>query len=172
MKLRTPKFYVTVVIIFFCSLAIYSCSKKDSFRPVAVNDLTSNANTSSSPNIVFILLDDVGFEVPGCYGGLSYETPNIDRMAQEGMRFTQCYGSPVCSPSRFMLMTGKYNFRNYTVWGKMNPDEKTIATLLKKAGYATYVAGKWQFDGGDASIHSLGFDDYSIWNPFADVQAG
>lgn len=166
------KFYTAVAAVFICSLVIYSCSKIDSFHPVTSSNLVSHANTSSGPNIVFILLDDVGFEVPTCYGGQSYETPYMDRMAQEGMRFTQFYGSPLCSPSRFMLLTGKYNFRNYTIWGEMNPDEKTLATLLKDAGYATYVAGKWQLDGGDSSIHSLGFDDYSVWLPFADVSPG
>jgi len=71
-----------------------------------------------------------------------------------------------------MFVTGKYNFRNYETWGILNPNEKTFATLMKDAGYNTFVTGKWQFDGGDASIHSLGFDSYSVWNPIKDDQSG
>lgn len=165
------------VIAFTAILVSYifaGCHKTDSFRAVTTSDHSSlkKSAASTKPNIVFILFDDIGSEVPTCYGGQSYQTPNMDMLAQQGIRFTQCYGSPSCSPSRFMLMTGKYNFRNYTLWGKMNPDEKTFATLLRDAGYATYVAGKWQFDGGDASIHSLGFNDYTVWLPFAGVPLG
>ena len=80
---------------------------------------------TSHPNIIFILGDDIGYEIPTCDGGQSYQTPNIDMMAKEGMRFTQCHASPLCSPSRFMLLTGKYNFRNYITWGNMDQNQKT-----------------------------------------------
>src|SRR5258706_4546965 len=63
------------------------------------------------PNIILILEDDIGYEVPSCNGGQSYQTPNMDQMAQQGMRFTECHSTPLCSPSRFMFLTGKYNFR-------------------------------------------------------------
>ena len=66
-----------------------------------------------------------------------------------------------------MLLTGKYNFRNYTEWGVMDKNERTVSDLLKEAGYKTYVGGKWQFDGGDKSIHALGFDEYIVYLPFA-----
>jgi arylsulfatase A len=64
-----------------------------------------------------------------------------------------------------MLLTGKYNFRNYTVFGRLDTSNKTIANMLKDAGYKTCAAGKWQLGGGDASIHALGFDDYMVWEP-------
>ena len=66
------------------------------------------------PNILFILADDVGQEVLGCYGGESYHTPNLDRLALTGMRFTNCYSMPLCSPSRTCLLTGRYPFRSGT----------------------------------------------------------
>ena len=163
-----PKLIASGVAFIIC---FYSCRKSESLQAVSAKQSQIKAS-NTEPNIVFILLDDVGFEVPTCYGGQSYETPHIDELAREGMLFTQCFGSPLCSPSRFMLLTGKYNFRNYTEWGVMNPNEKTIATLLRDAGYNTYVAGKWQLDGGDASIHSLGFNDYCVWLPFNGVAAG
>src|SRR6188768_2578285 len=81
---------------------------------------------TQKPNIILILADDVGYKSLTCNGGNLYSTPNIDKLAQKGMRFTQCHASPVCSPSRFLLLTGKYNFRNYTGWGKMDIDQKTI----------------------------------------------
>ncbi len=96
------------------------------------------------PNIVFIMADDVGREVLGCYGGTSYKTPNLDKLAETGIRFTHCYSSPVCAPSRVKIMTGRYGFRNYKSWGHIPPDEVTFGHVLKDAGYATALAGKWQ----------------------------
>jgi len=96
------------------------------------------------PNIVFIMADDVGQPVLGCYGGTSYKTPNLDKLAETGIRFNHCYSSPVCAPSRVKIMTGRYGFRNYKKWGHIPPDETTFGHVLKYAGYATAIAGKWQ----------------------------
>ena len=130
---------------------------------------------SASLNVILIVGDDVGYEIPTCNGGQSYVTPNIDSMAANGMHFTQCYSAPECSPSRIMLLTGKYNFRNYTTWGHLNTNQLTIGNLLKNNGYKTYYSGKWQLDGGNASIKQFGFDDYVVWLPFKmwpEAQAG
>jgi arylsulfatase A len=154
-------------IILLSGLVFCSCTKPSSLQPENKIEASNAINLSSQPNIILILADDIGYEIPTCNGGRSYQTPTIDKMASEGMRFTQCYSAPLCSASRFELLTGKYNFRNYVNPAIMDPNEKTFATLLRDAGYKTYVAGKWQFDGGDTSIHSLGFDDYMVWDPFA-----
>jgi len=103
-----------------------------------------NNPSSRRPNIVFIMADDVGQPVLGCYGGTSYSTPNLDRLAATGTRFNHCYSSPVCAPSRVKLMTGRYGFRNYVKWGHIPPEEITFGHVLKGAGYATAIAGKWQ----------------------------
>lgn len=105
------------------------------------------ADTSRPPNIVFILSDDLGYGDLGCYGQQQIRTPNIDRMAAEGMRFTQCYaGSTVCAPSRCALMTGKHTGHG-TVRGNalvpLRPEDVTVAEVLKRAGYATGLIGKW-----------------------------
>lgn len=122
------------------------------------------ARGSEKPNIVFILADDLGWTDLGCQGSKYYETPNIDRMAREGMRFTSGYTcGPNCQPTRAALMSGQYGPRTgiYTV-GNINrfpwqsrplrpvvnaetlpPDRETIAQALKKAGYATGMFGKW-----------------------------
>lgn len=120
----------------------------------------------SKPNIILILADDLGYEVPTCNGGQSYSTPNIDRMAAGGIRFTNCNACPLCSPSRVELLTGKYNFRNYGAWGVLDTTNRTFANMLKDAGYKTLVSGKWQLAGGDTSINIFGFDDYAVYDPF------
>lgn len=105
--------------------------------------------TVPRPNIIFILADDLGYGDLGCYGQQQIQTPNLDRMAREGMRFTQCYaGAPVCAPSRCCLMTGKHNGHGrirdnipHDIW--LRPDDFTVAEMLKQAGYRTGAVGKW-----------------------------
>ena len=109
-----------------------------------LSDRPADKASGKRPNIVFIMADDVGCEVLGCYGGTSYKTPNLDRLSQTGIRFTHCYSSPVCAPSRVKIMTGRYGFRNYKRWGHIPPDEITFGHVLQSAGYATALAGKWQ----------------------------
>lgn len=118
------------------------------------------------PNIIFILGDDIGYNTLTVNGGRSYSTPNLDSMAHNGMNFTQCHTASMCSPSRFMLLTGKYNFRNYTNWGVMDTAQRTIGNMLQNAGYKTACFGKWQFNGGDASIKKFGFENYCVFDPY------
>ena len=103
------------------------------------------------PNIVVIFTDDQGWADVGCFGAKGFETPNLDRMADEGMRFTNFHVTQaVCSASRAGLLTGCYPNR-IGIRGALgphakpgiNPDEETIAEVLKKSGYATGVFGKW-----------------------------
>ncbi|TWT83620.1 Arylsulfatase [Planctomycetes bacterium CA13] len=124
------------------------------------------------PNIVLIMADDVSWEAFGCYGAEDYQTPCIDELAEKGIRFEHCYSTPICTPSRVMLMTGKYNFRNYTHFGYLNPNEKTFGNLLQEAGYKTAVAGKWQLNGLYNSLpghddnsrpYKAGFEEYCLW---------
>ncbi len=133
----------------------------------------NNAHAADPPNIVFILADDQGWHQAGCYGSQFYETPNIDRLAAAGMRFTDAYAAcPVCSPTRASIMTGKYPARLHLTdylpgsppkegapkpvtkeklltpdWAKQLPlAEITIAEVLKSAGYATGHFGKWHLN--------------------------
>ena len=91
----------------------------------------------SKPNIVLIMADDFGYECVTANGGQSYQTPNLDRLAAKGLRFTQCHVQPLCTPTRVQLMTGLYNVRNYINFGTLLRTETTFAHLLKEAGYAT-----------------------------------
>ncbi|MFC1596446.1 sulfatase-like hydrolase/transferase [Planctomycetota bacterium] len=112
--------------------------------PSARADGAEKARSKRPPNILFIMADDVGSEVLGSYGGTSYKTPQLDKLAGTGTRFTHCYSMPVCHPSRIALMTGQYPFRTQTRWGSFPNDVETVAHVLQGAGYATAVAGKWQ----------------------------
>ncbi len=126
------------------------------------------------PNIILIMADDLGFEALECNGGKSYKTPNLNAMAKAGMRFENTHSTPLCTPTRVQLMTGKYNFRNYVGFGVLDPGEITFAHLLKDAGYVTGVTGKWQLlglpgeqrDAGNRKgsyPFEAGFDEYCLW---------
>jgi arylsulfatase A-like enzyme len=126
------------------------------------------------PNLIYILADDLGYGDLGCYGQKRIRTPHLDRLAAAGMRFTQHYaGSTVCAPSRCSLMTGKHG-GHCTVRGNvdvlMEPDEVTVARVLKKAGYATACIGKWGIGHPPPpeDPHRNGFDHFfgylSMWH--------
>jgi len=111
----------------------------------------ARAADARRPNIVFILGDDYGIDGVGCYGSDRAKTltPNIDALARLGTRFERCYSTPVCGPSRCLLMTGRYGFRTggLTNQSASNPsynDEPSLAKIMKQAGYATGMAGKWR----------------------------
>lgn len=119
---------------------------------------------AEKPNIIFILADDLGYGDLGCYGQRVIQTPNLDRMAAEGMRFTDCYaGSTVCAPSRCVLMTG-YHSGHALVRGNarvpLRPRDVTVAELLREAGYRTGIIGKWGLGEADSTgvPNRQGFD--------------
>ncbi len=118
---------------------------------------------AKKPNIVLILADDLGYETIGANGGTSYKTPYIDQLARTGVRFEHCYAQPLCTPSRVQLMTGIYNVRNYVDFGSLDRKQTTFAHLLKKQGYATGVAGKWQLGREPDSPRHFGFDEACLW---------
>lgn len=122
-----------------------------------------SADEPRKPNLVLILADDLGYEAVGANGGTSYRTPTLDKLASTGARFTQCYAQPLCTPTRVQLMTGLSNARNYINFWNVNPKAVTFANLLKAAGYATCIAGKWGI-GRDVNLpKKLGFDEYYLW---------
>jgi arylsulfatase A len=116
------------------------------------------------PNIIVLLIDDIGYECIGANGCTSYQTPVLDELAATGVRFEHCYAQPVCTPTRVQLMTGIYNVRNYTDFAVMDPKCVTFANLLKQAGYATCISGKWQL-GTEVNLpKQFGFDENCLWN--------
>jgi len=124
---------------------------------------SSLVSAADRPNLILIMADDFGYELVGANGGQSYRTPNLDKLAANGMRFDHCYVQPLCTPTRVQLMTGQYNVRNYTQFGRIDRDATTFAHVLKKAGYATAVAGKWQLGRGRKLPQRLGFDESCLW---------
>lgn len=143
---------------------------------------TASAGTGPKPNFVVVLCDNLGYGDVGCYGSKLHRTPNIDRMAAEGMRFTDFYStSGVCTPSRASLMTGCYPRRvNMHVAEDrasvlrpvsrkgLNPDEITIAELLKTRGYATACIGKWHLGDQLPFLPTRQGFDYYLGIPYSD----
>src|SRR5580765_2000384 len=98
----------------FCNLARL-------FAGTFIGLLSATALVAASrPNVILILADDLGYETLGCYGGTSYKTPVLDKLAANSMRFDQCFVQPLCTPTRVQLMTGIYNVRNYINFGNMD----------------------------------------------------
>ncbi len=149
------------------SIAVGGCAASQKMR----------VSGHARPNFVFILIDDLGWMDVGCYGSRFYETPHIDKLAREGMRFTNAYAAcPVCSPTRVSIMTGKYparvNLTNYIAGDRsgkligadylhyMPLEEVTIAEALKAAGYTSACIGKWHLTDGRTPTgpRNQGFD--------------
>ncbi|MEW6158333.1 MAG: sulfatase-like hydrolase/transferase [Verrucomicrobiota bacterium] len=120
-------------------------------------------SAATQPNLILIMADDFGYECVTANGGQSYQTPHLDRLAAAGMRFEHCHVLPLCTPTRVQLMTGRYNVRNYYRFGTLPRTETTFAHMLKRAGYATAVCGKWQLGREKDSPQHFGFDEAFLW---------
>lgn len=130
---------------------------------VLVAIVCGNALGAGKPNVIVILADDFGYECVRANGGQSYSTPNLDKLAAGGARFTSCHVTPLCTPTRVMLMTGMSNVRNYTQFGVMEKSQTTFGHIMKRGGYVTCVAGKWQL-GRDVTLPKhFGFDEHCLW---------
>jgi arylsulfatase A-like enzyme len=143
--------------------------------------LTAAEPSVAKPNILFILVDDLGRDWISCYGAEDIKTPNIDALAAGGMKFHNAYTTPTCTCSRMTLLTGKYPWRNgwtshwdvprwgvaYFDWKKK--ENTTFARLMKDLGYATCAAGKWQINDFRVEPQAMkkhGFDDWAMWTGF------
>jgi arylsulfatase A-like enzyme len=140
--------------------------------------IANDIAAQTKPNIIYIMADDLGYADISCYGRKDYSTPNLDKLASQGMKFTNAYaGASICTPTRTSFMTGRYPAR--TPVGRrepldwtprdstvgLTPDYTSLATLLKKAGYQTSLIGKWHL--GFASAYSPlknGFDEFYGFN--------
>jgi arylsulfatase A-like enzyme len=162
-----------------CLAGLAGGGRRAAAAPGAASGRASGAATDAPPNIIVVLVDDMGYADPGAYGNRRVATPNIDRLAAEGTRFTQYYAnSPICSPSRVAVTTGTYpsrwrihsylearaanRARGMADW--LDPAAPTLARTLRAAGYATAHVGKWHMGGGrdvgDAPLpQAYGFDE-------------
>jgi len=119
------------------------------------------------------MADDIGYECYGAYGGSSYQTPVLDKMAQQGMRFDHAYANPLCTPTRVKIMTGLSNVRNYASFSTLKKTEKTFGHMMQDAGYRTAIAGKWQLLGAEhykefirgkgSWPQDMGFERHCLW---------
>ena len=124
-----------------------------------------SALSAEQPNIVFIMADDLGYADVSCYGATKIQTPNIDRLAEEGIRFTDGHaGASTCTPTRYGFMTGRYNFRSWLKYSALSTsaplliekDRVTVPSFLKSKGYNTSLVGKWHLGYGSEP----GFEDH------------
>ena len=179
---RTTRLVVTAVFLAVCSVPLRSGEGVPPLRVAGIlpamrgqdglatedkgkmaSPRTPHGVTTDRPNIILILADDLGYETIGANGGTSYRTPVLDRLAATGVRFTHCYVQPLCTPTRVQLMTGRYNVRNYINFGNMDPQAVTFGNLLRRAGYATCIAGKWQLGQDPGLPKKFGFDEQCLW---------
>src|SRR5829696_7420037 len=122
--------------------------------------LTNSALAGDRPNIVLIFSDDHAYQAVSAYGLGLNQTPNIDRLAKEGMRFDRCYvTNSICGPSRACILTGKYSHKNgfYTNYSEFDGRQQTFPKLLQQAGYQTAIIGKWHL-----VTDPTGFDHWEI----------
>ena len=130
-----------------------------------------NTMIANRPNVLLILIDDVGVETVSAYGS-EIATPNIDRLAEEGVLFTNGHATPVCTPTRTRLLTGTYNFKHYSRFMHLDKSTYTISEHFKSHGYGTLVAGKWQLVGTGnekeakrgKTPEEAGFEESFVWN--------
>jgi arylsulfatase A-like enzyme len=163
----TPRGWGVLLAAWFLVSASASCGQR------------SGPAAPERPNILFIMVDDLGKEWISSYGAEGIETPHIDRLAATGMRFDNAYSMAQCTPSRVALLTGQYPFRSGWInhwdvprWGVAYFDWKrytTFARVLKAAGYATAAAGKWQvndFRLEPQAMRKHGFDEWFMWTGY------
>ncbi len=157
-------------------ITCFHCQNQPSDGDAATSEDGSTSTQKSPPNIIYILADDLGYADPSCYGQKNFSTPNIDRLAAQGMKFTQHYsGSTVCAPSRSALMTGLHTGHTPIRGNKeVRPEGQhplpassvTIAEILKENGYVTGAFGKWGlgFPGSEGDPTKQGFDRFYGYN--------
>lgn len=145
---------------------------------VSINDVV--ATKKSKPNIILVLVDDLGKEWISCYGAQDVKTPNIDKLADKGIRFENAYSMPQCTPTRTTILTGQYPYQHGWInhwdvprWGGGVQFDHTkypvISKTMKSAGYKTAIAGKWQINDFRVQpniLKEMGFDDYCMWTGY------
>lgn len=148
--------------------------------PTNVSKATTRRD-DKRPNIILIMSDDVSPDLYGCYGNNKVKTPNIDRMAREGVMFRTCWASALCAPTRALIMTGRYGNSTGFYHNSLQIPQKDgsndllkyhhcFSKLLRQAGYATAIAGKWHCSSSRPESPDGGFDEYCLWEGIKEIE--
>jgi len=151
------------------------------FTPASSRTDATGLSGRKQPNIILIMSDDVSCDLYGCYGNNKVNTPNLDRMAREGVMFRTCWASALCAPTRAMIMTGRYGNRTGCYHNNLQMPQKdgsndllkfhhSFGKLLKQAGYATAIAGKWHCSSSRPESPEGGFDEYCLWEGVREIE--
>ncbi|MCO8121716.1 sulfatase-like hydrolase/transferase [Stieleria sp. TO1_6] len=179
MMIPCPKTLAVLAVMFLVATPIVGQSPgpPESGRPPQ-----GAATDAAATNILLLLADDLGYETLGCYGSRDFQTPHLDRLASQGMRFSRAYTSPVCTPSRMSLYTGTYVSRHgyddvlpVHLGTRQAVDFRsgftTLAQVLRQGGYRTSVTGKWQLAALEfhpQHCRDAGFDSWCVWQIWRD----
>lgn len=167
-------------------MSTFSYTRRDFMKVIGLGAVAAGMPVSSTasrgptrkddprPSIILIMSDDVSPDLYGCYGNKKVKTPNIDRMVREGVMFKTCWASALCAPTRALIMTGRYGNRTGSYHNSLQMPQKdgssellkfhhSFGKLLKQAGYATAIAGKWHCSGSRPESPDGGFDEYCLW---------
>ena len=162
--IKSSKFITSII----ASAMLIGCGQAAVEQTATEQEIAPKTAERTQPNVVIFYIDDLGYGDLGSYGAVGVETPEIDRIANNGIRFTDGHSSAAtCTPSRYSLLTGEHGFRNKAKILKgdapalIQPGKPTLASMLKKAGYATGVVGKWHLGLGNGNVD---------WN--ADIKPG
>ena len=161
MKMKTPTLFADFALMSFNVISVITLPLLLSMSAAGAEN--SDGKPDKRPNIVLIMADDMGFESLSVNGSESCKSPNLDKLAAEGVRFSNCFANPICTPSRTKIMTGQYNVRNYFKFGHLDRGQTTFAHQLKAAGYATCIAGKWQLGKEKDAPQHFGFEKSALW---------
>lgn len=177
------RLFYLIFAVLFISPGLKSADKSPTVQGTVANRtlLSPGFNSVQSPNILYIFADDIGYEALNCYGGLDFKTPRLNQMAKEGIRFSRAHTTPVCTPSRVSMHTGRHVPRHQHIG--VLPVHKgtnqkvdftkhpTYAQTFRSNGYFTATTGKWQLatlEVWPAHVRNAGFDHWCVWQIWKD----
>ncbi len=167
--MRKGRVRCILIVLYLASIYIIQGCSSSIAENSNYEELTVDS-TDTRPNVVLVLIDDLGADALSMYGGSSFRTPELDRISKAGMVNSGCFSMPVCTPSHAKLLTGKYNYKNFrNQISSLDTTETTIGDIFQQAGYETFYVGKDHMmlearpnGGWYATPNEFGFENYQV----------